>query len=307
MVTLGIDYAGHPPTPAAIKAAGFAFVCRYLSPPPNGKNLTFPEAQAMLHAGIDVVSIWESTANAALGGHAVGVQHGTRARLMADACGAPPSAAIYYAVDFDAQPNQFAKIGEYQAGFADGIGPHPVGVYGSAAVVQAMLARGARYAWQTCAWSYGSRMPGAHLYQRAQTVKVGGTLCDVDEASGVYGGWLTPTPIAPVHRPLPPALTGPEEPTMLVPMQLPVTAQGEGAWDADGLPADPAGKEKVGYPRPLVPWQKFRAVTVNGNDASPSDDDRGFVRANQHGDITRISFGGFPPGSSPLVWIQTAV
>lgn len=106
--------------------------------------------------------------------------------------------------------------------------------------------------------------------------------------------------------PLPPPLTDPEEPSVLIPLQLPATANGEGWWDCDGVPADPlTGKVTLGYPRPLIAWEKFRALTVNGNDGSYSD--AGTVRANNHGDNLRVSFSGFPPGSSTLVWVQIAI
>lgn len=308
VVILGIDYSGHAPSPAAVKAARFALVLRYLSPPPNPKNLTFPEAQGMIAAGVDVVTIWESTANAALGGHPAGLQHGVRARLMADACGAPQTSCIYFAVDFDAQSGQFPTIAAYQDGFTEGANPHPVGPYGSVSVVADMMGRGAPYGWQTCAWSRGKRLPYAHLYQRVQQVMVGGTVCDVNEATGPYGGWLTTQPVQPTHLPLPPSLTDPEEPTVLVPMQLPVTANGEGFWDADGAPVDiVSGTASIGYPRPLIPWAKFRAVTVNGNDGTPSPPDHGTARANQHGNVLRVSFSGFPPGASPLIWVLVAL
>ncbi len=106
--------------------------------------------------------------------------------------------------------------------------------------------------------------------------------------------------------PLPPPLTDPEEPTVLVPVQLPPTANGEGWWDCDGVPADPvSGQVTKGYPRPLIDWAKFRGLVVNGDDTTPAATDRGFVRGNDHGGILRITFAGFPPGSAPLIWATT--
>lgn len=304
---LGVDYSGHPPTPAALKAAGFTFACRYISPPQNPKNLSFPEAQALIAAGVDIVLVWEGPADGALGGLTGGQHDGARAKTLAEACGAPTTAAIYYAVDFGATGTQMGAVGQYQDGFGEGISPHPVGVYGSFDVVTSMMDRGAPFGWQTAAWSRGRRAPQAHLYQRVQQVRVDGTACDVDEATGPYGGWLSaPSPSPTPITPLPPSLTDPEEPTVLVPMQLPVTANGEGWWDADGLAADPEGKVKVGFPRPTILWAKFRGVSVNGNDGTPATNDHGIVRGNQHGDIVRISFSAFPPGSAPEVWVLVA-
>lgn len=196
MPTLGIDYAWSKPRPAAIKAAGYAFVCRYLSNDPK-KNLTAAEAGALHALGISVAVVWEATANRALGGAAAGATDGREAKTQAATCGLPDSAAIYYAVDFDAQPGQFPAIVAYQQAFASAIAPHPVGVYGGVAVVSYMTGHGARYGWQTAAWSRGQRTGAASLFQRVQQVRVDGVLCDVNEATGDFGAWTTDPPPAP--------------------------------------------------------------------------------------------------------------
>jgi hypothetical protein len=48
--TLGIDYSYGRPRPSAIAAAGYSFVCRYLSGNP-AKNLTAAEADALRAPG----------------------------------------------------------------------------------------------------------------------------------------------------------------------------------------------------------------------------------------------------------------
>jgi hypothetical protein len=62
----GIDYAWSHPPPAQIQAEGYSFAARYLSYDTTGKSLTPGEAQALWSAGVDVVVVWEQTANAAL-------------------------------------------------------------------------------------------------------------------------------------------------------------------------------------------------------------------------------------------------
>lgn len=205
MTVLGIDYSGRPPKPQIVRDAGYRFVARYLSNPGNPKNLTPGEAAAMLAADVDIVCVWETTASRALGGPTAGRLDGQRAAHMIEQCGAPATAPIFYAVDFDAQPRQFDMIAAYLTAARDVSRPHPVGVYGSYYVCEAMLTRGAAtYAWQTAAWSHRRRLAAAHLYQRIGTVTLDGTACDVDEAvQADFGGWgshLADHPDVPVHE-----------------------------------------------------------------------------------------------------------
>ena len=53
---------------AAIKAAGKSFVCRYLSPQPNSKNITKAEFDNLRKAGLAVALVWEIGANRMLAG-----------------------------------------------------------------------------------------------------------------------------------------------------------------------------------------------------------------------------------------------
>lgn len=52
MTVLGIDYSFDRPTsPAAIRAAGYAFVCRYVGGS-QSKDMTASEARALIAAGL---------------------------------------------------------------------------------------------------------------------------------------------------------------------------------------------------------------------------------------------------------------
>src|SRR5690348_5167768 len=55
----GLDYSWGRQRPAVVKAAGYTFVCRYLSWHTTGKKLTPGEAEALIGAGIDDVCNWE--------------------------------------------------------------------------------------------------------------------------------------------------------------------------------------------------------------------------------------------------------
>jgi hypothetical protein len=193
LTILGVDYAWGRPQPALIAAAGYRFALRYLSND-SGKNLSESEAKALLAAGLDIGVVWETTANRALSGAAGGTADGTRAKAQADICGAPPGSAIYFAVDFDAQPNHMPTIDAYAAAFAAAIAPHPAGVYGGLAVCNRLTRL--TYRWQTAAWSHGWRSPGVCLYQRIGQALIDGVGCDVNEQLAPFGGWLAAPPSA---------------------------------------------------------------------------------------------------------------
>lgn len=97
----------------AMAAAGMKFVCRYLVPASmEWKRLTKAEAKAI----------------AAL----------KEAKLIAQ----PVGTAIYFAVDFDAQPKDYATIEAYLRAAAKELPGYAVGVYSSYSFVEDMAKRG---------------------------------------------------------------------------------------------------------------------------------------------------------------------
>jgi hypothetical protein len=195
----GLDYAWGRLTPAQHKAAGSSFACRYLSHD-AGKNLGRTEAALLLAGGIDLVSVWESTAGRSLQGHAAGVEDAHDALLQAQSAGLPAGRPIFFAVDFDAQPAQMPAIRDYFLGVRsvlDNAGPVnfpmpvPVGVYGGIAVVKYLLDRRVvSYAWQTYAWSHGQVDGRAGLYQFSNGHQVGGVGVDYNRARRAdFGQW----------------------------------------------------------------------------------------------------------------------
>lgn len=230
MTVLGVDYAWGRPQPVHIAAAGYRFVMRYLSND-SGKNLTTSEAKALLAAGLDIGVVWETTANRAMSGAPGGAADGSRAKAQADMAGAPAGSAIYFAVDFDAQPNQMPTIDAYANAFAKAIAPHPVGVYGGLAICNRFLRL--PYRWQTAAWSHGWRADGVCLYQRIGQALIDGVGCDVNEQLAPFGGWRSqPAPPAPSPAPLPPPIHFGDAMTRN-PYQIPVGANGKGWVQSD--------------------------------------------------------------------------
>ena len=148
------------------KAAGFAFVGRYLWPANEWKALTKAEAEAITGAGLRILSVYESTADRAKGGWDAGVAEGMAARRYAEEVGMPKGAIIYFAVDFDAKDAHMTDIAQYLAGAFSSAGEYRVGVYGSYRVIEAMHAHGVCDGyWQCCAWSYGKLSEHRTVYQ----------------------------------------------------------------------------------------------------------------------------------------------
>lgn len=191
MSAFGIDYAWSKPTTAVMKAAGVKFIARYLSNDPS-KNLTRSEATAANDAGIWCVVVWETTAARALDGRSAGVTDAGRARDQAAALGMPDDRPIYFAVDFDAQPSQYAAIKSYFDGVASVLGRDRVGMYaGYYPITWAFDNRIIEWGWQTYAWSGGQWDTRAHIQQYKNGVVLGGSDVDYNRAMyGDYGQWM---------------------------------------------------------------------------------------------------------------------
>jgi hypothetical protein len=198
-VTKGCDYAfGRHPDPAKLYAAGFRFAIRYVGGSAS-KDLTLPEARALRAHGLDVGVVFESSAGRARAGTIAGEQDGRQARAQAEAAGAPPNSAIYYAVDVDTSSRDYPAVDDYGRGFVRGIGPHAAGVYGEYDLVAHQLTTGVvRLGWQTAGWSHHKilRRAGAVLFQgdvstgQAKSERVDGVDVDVNYAlAGYWGGF----------------------------------------------------------------------------------------------------------------------
>jgi len=153
-----VDYSFARPDPAAIKAAGYVGVMRYLSNTP-GKNLSAAERDALHAAGLSIGLVWETTASRAGQGLLAGRADAQAACAQAKALGYPINCPLFFAVDYDAAPSAVAP---YFVGIK-AVATYPVGVYGSYRIVEASSVP---YHWQASAWSGGKVSSRAHLYQR---------------------------------------------------------------------------------------------------------------------------------------------
>lgn len=178
-------------TAAKFFADGYEFVCRYLVPS-GSKRLTAEEAERISEAGLKIVSVFETTAERALGGREAGLADGASALEVAAEVGQPEESAIYFAVDFDATDDQMPTIIEYIQAASEATPNYLTGVYGSYAVVEAVRASGAcsRF-WQTYAWSNGQVSEARNIYQYQNDITVNGIAVDLDESYGSEGSWNT--------------------------------------------------------------------------------------------------------------------
>lgn len=176
---------------ARLKTEGYGFVGRYLVPVKYAwKRLTRAEAEAICGAGLRVLCVYETTANRAGKGAAAGVEDGRAALAEAQAIGMPTSGAIYFAVDYDAQPAEYDTIAAYLAAAKAQLGGYPIGVYAGYRVIEAMTARGVCDCyWQTYAWSGGKKSAHRTVYQYSNGQTVAGITADLNEAESVRGFW----------------------------------------------------------------------------------------------------------------------
>jgi hypothetical protein len=197
-IRYGVDYSAARPSPSALRADGFTFAARYESYDP-GKNLSSSEAHTLISAGLDVVSVWETTAGAALGGYNQGVSDAHAANSQFASDGAPPTRPIYFAVDFDASASQQGALNAYFDGVASVIGRGRTGAYAGFYVIDRLFNAGKiKWAFQTYAWSAGHWDSRAQLRQIEDNIL--GACCDKDEAVVAdFGQWGHAVPAAGTH------------------------------------------------------------------------------------------------------------
>ncbi|NHN28600.1 DUF1906 domain-containing protein [Paenibacillus agricola] len=190
-MTLGIDCATPltAATAAAFRIGGYSFVGRYLVPS-GWKSLSKEEAETISAAGLNIISVFETTANRSLAGREGGLSDGALALKLAMDRGQPVGSTIYFAVDFDAVAAQFNVIADYIAAANEATPGYSTGVYGSYAVVEEMSRRGVcSHFWQTYAWSRGKKSDLMNIYQYQNDIVVNGIGVDLNEGYGNEGWW----------------------------------------------------------------------------------------------------------------------
>lgn len=202
MIREGIDCLDVVTAEAAAElvAGGIRFVCRYIGSK-GVRSLTRAEVDTLHAAGLDVVMIYETDGQQALGGAAAGAAIGYQAALAAAALGAPHGSTIYVAeTDFDAQSDQIGAVRDFYAACQSQLrgNGYGLGVYGGIRVMVTLSGLGA-YLWQTYAWSGGAWAASTALQQYQNGVALAGLDCDRDRAMfDQYGQWAHVAPPPPI-------------------------------------------------------------------------------------------------------------
>ena len=173
-----------------MRILGYEYAIRYIVPQSNSKSLTKDEAEGLLSAGLAVGLCWETTADRAKSGAVGGLADGKAAKECAAAVGVPSNTVIYFAVDYNAQPNDYDAISAYMIAAASACRPYRLGVYGCYAVVEEMHRRGIGVSlWQCVAWSGGKWSDHAAIQQREWNVKTPVVTVDNNYAHSTDGMW----------------------------------------------------------------------------------------------------------------------
>jgi LysM repeat protein len=175
---------------AGLKSAGIEYVGRYLGD--NWKSISKKEAETLINAGLKIVSIWETNpTNARYFTEKKGIADGNDATSYAKSIGQPEGSAIYFAVDYDAQPSDMDSILRYFFGVRRGLGKnYKAGVYGSYPVLE-LLNRSCAVDcfWQTAAWSRGKVADFIDIFQYGFNKKLVGIPVDYNQFSNSAGSW----------------------------------------------------------------------------------------------------------------------
>ena len=184
-----------------LKGSHLDFVGRYYRDPASRwPALSAGEAQAVSAAGMKLVALWEwHSHDRAYFSYANGYWDATKAYREAKAVGQPAGSAIYFGVDFNAQPADIAgPVDQYFRGVAAGLAAaggssqtYRVGVYGSGAVCDYLKgARLAQYAWlsNSTAWAGYGRFNDWNIRQTGRLALLSFDQ-DANEARGDYGGF----------------------------------------------------------------------------------------------------------------------
>ena len=209
MTELSIDYDTARPSPAAIKAAGYTAVWRYLDGGAvPGKSLTAAEAASLHAAGLGIGCVWETTSNRALDGAAAGTADGNAAAIQAHDTGLPHGCPLLVNVgDFAATTAEISAIHAYYHAFRNATLAWQTGGYATGYIIGELVAGGAEGLWWQNAMNDagvpGAKVsPHASIYQRV-TPTVAHPIAGVDEDAIVTPGavhwWKAATP-APVQR-----------------------------------------------------------------------------------------------------------
>jgi hypothetical protein len=187
------DYAYARPGGAALIAAGITSVGRYLGT--DSRCITPAELQDYHDHDVSVWFIKENNSQGMLKGWAQGLVDATNSQNALNALG-QPNAAVYFAVDFDVQANQFQYLDTYLRSVATIIPVSRIGIYAGIAYLNHAETLASFY-WKTASSSFDhgqtANMP-LHLIQTTDGTPIANT--DYDEIIQSYYGQTATTTTA---------------------------------------------------------------------------------------------------------------
>ena len=181
----------------ALQAAGVTTIGRYLNrlDPGEEKVIKPAEARAIAAAGLRLFLIFEIGGRPS--GSAQGHLDGRWSATYMPTIGAPAGAAIYYAVDYDAQADDMPGILAAFATFHAAVvaAGYRAGVYGSGDVCTAVTAAGfATLSMLSCSvdWSGSEAYAASRQWALLQHTPrpLCGIDCDTDVANGDFGDFV---------------------------------------------------------------------------------------------------------------------
>jgi hypothetical protein len=180
------DYSAGRPSAAALKAAGFGGVIRYVGLGKADKRITAAEYQDMVANGVQVLLVAEldsTDAWEAADDYANGVSHAGMALADARALGIPDSVGIAAAADAHATASQVADAVNYCRGFRDVLGLARTGFYGFRETLTAVHDAGmASWFWRCGSQPTAAERQWTHFWQRNDgTTTVSGIAVDINE------------------------------------------------------------------------------------------------------------------------------
>jgi LysM repeat protein len=171
-------------------AKGVDYVGRYLGN--SWKSLSQGEVDALLIAGLKIISIWETNPTfAAYFTKDQGRADANIASAFARSTGQIEGSAIYFAVDFDAQAGDMKGILNYFWGIREELNQsYKTGVYGSYDVLKMLHNNSAAdYYWQTIAWSRGRIANFIDILQYDFNQQLQGIQVDYNQFFNSAGSW----------------------------------------------------------------------------------------------------------------------
>ncbi|MBR2582886.1 MAG: DUF1906 domain-containing protein [Oscillospiraceae bacterium] len=201
MTYQGVDTAARLTAGQAkiLRENGISFVARYLVPETLWKALTAQEAADIRNAGLALMLCWELGGEDLRGGSVKGVEHGARAKQLAEGLGVPAGVTVYFAVDYNALPGDYPAIEQYMLAAQTAMGnKYVAGLYGHEKIVEFLAQRGTvKRFWQCVAWS-NRFLPEATVRQyawqgdeRAKAVQAKiGVAVDLDATETLSGMWM---------------------------------------------------------------------------------------------------------------------